>query len=343
MSRWSDEMDKPFETLGLDLTASEDEINRQWRRLMRQVHPDKPNGDEAQTRLYNEAHEKAIAIVRDPATSGLRQTMAKERKLKELDKKHQRFFRMTEVLFNEWEQRCAAQQTEINRMEPENRLLRQQSDAKDEVIQGKDAELARCKQRLSEVDQCLAAADTKATEWEQRFLARCEDDGAVRAQLQQANEMRLRLEQKLKDTGQSVEAAEAKAKEWETKCSVLQENLDQLLANNARSEAQVGAEDSDRKKRKHVNHFGTKEEELTFKNTIASFLQTRFQGSQYAFVPTRTIHKLFTEHTGHTPNNQLFYKFLRDQMSIIFPTATICDRRFSGERERGYNGIQLMS
>jgi hypothetical protein len=342
--------------------------------------------------------------------------MAKERKLKELDKKHQRFFRMIEVLFNEyykldhnytdakfkektqkwtpeqlreaedavqyglsdsrtlldkararveelqsalqleteranqakaqnedWEQRCAAQQTEINRMEPENRLLRQQSDAKDEVIQGKDAELARCKQRLSEVDQCLAAADTKATEWEQRFLARCEDDGAVRAQLQQANEMRLRLEQKLKDTGQSVEAAEAKAKEWETKCSVLQENLDQLLADNARSEAQVGTEDSDRKKRKHVNHFGTKEEELTFKNTIASFLQTRFQGSQYAFVPTRTIHKLFTEHTGHTPNNQLFYKFLRDQMSIIFPTATICDRRFSGERERGYNGIQLMS
>jgi chromosome segregation ATPase len=374
MSGTLDEMEKPFETLGLNLTASEDEINRQWRRLMLQVHPDKLNGDEAQTKLYNEAREKAIKIVRDPA-----------RKQKELDYKHQRFIRMIEFLFNEidkmdhnytnakfkgktqkwtpeqlreaedavqyglsdsrkllhkararaeelqsalqleteranqakaqnedWEQRCAAQQTEIKRMEEQICDLRQQSDAKDEVIQGKDAELAQCKQKLSEVEQCLAAADTKAAEWEQRFLAKCEE-------------------------------VDAKAKEWETKCSVLQESLDQVLADNARSEAQVGTEVSDSKKRKHVKHFGTKEEELTFKNTISSFLQARFQESQSAFVPTKTIHKFFTEHTGHTPNNQLFYKHLRDQMSIIFPTATICDRRFFGERERGYNGIQLMS
>ena len=31
------------------------------------------------------------------------------------------------------------------------------------------------------------------------------------------------------------------------------------------------------------------------------------------------------------------------QMCVIFPAATICERRITGKKERGYSGIQLMT
>jgi chromosome segregation ATPase len=204
-----------------------------------------------------------------------------------------------------------------------------------------EAELAQCKQRISEIEAQYTKADAKAKEWEQKSDARCKDIGAMRMQLQGVTEQQLQSEQKQKDADQRVEAAEARAKEWETKCTVLKEQLDQMLAHNVQREYLQETEDS--VKRKHVKHFETNEEELTFKNNISSFLQTNFQVSQYAFVPTKTMHQLFTEHTGHMPNNQVFCKIIRNQMIAIFPTATICERRFAGERERGYNGIQLMN
>ena len=92
MSGCSYDMENPFETLGLELTATEDEINRQWRRLMRQVHPDRPNSDEAQTRRYNEAREKAVAIARDRVE--LQQAL-------ENQKKSQQLRNMIDVILNE--------------------------------------------------------------------------------------------------------------------------------------------------------------------------------------------------------------------------------------------------
>ena len=203
-----------------------------------------------------------------------------------------------------------------------------------------EAELAQCKQRISEVEKCLAEADKKASEWEQRFVVRCEDDGAAREKLQQANEQKILLEQKLKDAGQSVEAAEAKAKEWETKCSALQESLDQIRTQN--SEAQAEKEDNDCKKRKHRRHFGTEEAEFAFKNKIASFVQAHIQENQTSFLSTNKIHALFEEHIGSTPKNQLFYKTLRNQLQTIFPRATLGEKSFPFGRERGYNGIEFI-
>jgi curved DNA-binding protein CbpA len=68
-----DEFRRPFDILGLDPTASEEEIDKRRRHLLLEVHPDKTRGDEAtkqaseeKTREYNKAHEEAISLVRDP-------------------------------------------------------------------------------------------------------------------------------------------------------------------------------------------------------------------------------------------------------------------------------------
>lgn len=52
----------PFETLGLHKSASEDEIDRQWRQLMRTVHPDKTGRDE-RAKLLNAARDKAKTML----------------------------------------------------------------------------------------------------------------------------------------------------------------------------------------------------------------------------------------------------------------------------------------
>jgi hypothetical protein len=68
-----DEFRRPFDILGLEPTASEEEIDKRRRHLLLEVHPDKTRGDEAtkqaneeKTREYNKAHEEAISLVRDP-------------------------------------------------------------------------------------------------------------------------------------------------------------------------------------------------------------------------------------------------------------------------------------
>jgi curved DNA-binding protein CbpA len=381
MSGCSYDMENPFETLGLDLTASEDEINRQWRRLMRQVHPDKPNSDEAQTKVYNEARDKAIAIAR---------VRVELQRARENEKKSQQLRKMIDVIFNEcdklsndytdtkykektqnwtpeqlreaedavqyglsdsrtllekartrveelesalrleteranqakaqnedWEQRCAAQQTEIKRMEQENSLLqeqirdlRQQNDTKDEVIQ---AELAQFKQKLSEAEQ----------------------------RLQQTNGQEILLEQKLADTDQRVEASEAKAKEWETKCIVLKEQLDRMIASDQQSESEQ--KETDIKKRKHRKHFND-EDELVFKDRLTSFLRTHVQLKENAFISTKMIQKSFKSmsHNGPMINDQVFFKHLKNYLYAIFPTATLGEKRFVKGKERGYHGIQLI-
>jgi hypothetical protein len=92
-------------------------------------------------------------------------------------------------------------------------------------------------------------------------------------------------------------------------------------------------------KRKHVRHFENDEEEVAFKNSIAMFLQMHIQVSEDGFLLTKCMKESFAERIGQISNDQLFFKFLRDQMKHIFPTSIICDKRLSGKRERGYTGI----
>lgn len=51
-------MTDPYFVLGIDRTASEDEIKSAYRRLAKKYHPDRPDGDEAQFKRINEAYER---------------------------------------------------------------------------------------------------------------------------------------------------------------------------------------------------------------------------------------------------------------------------------------------
>ena len=45
-----------YKTLGVDKSASQEEIKKAFRKLAQQYHPDKPTGDEAKFKEINEAY-----------------------------------------------------------------------------------------------------------------------------------------------------------------------------------------------------------------------------------------------------------------------------------------------
>jgi hypothetical protein len=203
-----------------------------------------------------------------------------------------------------------------------------------------EAELAQCKQRISEVEKCLAEADKKASDWEQRFVARCEDDGAVHEKLQQANEQKILWEQKLKDAGQSVEAAEAKAKEWETKCSALQESLEHELQRQRETMQQSHAQEAETEtesitKRKRIKLKDNEKE--TFKSKIDHFVQHSIRSLHGSFTSTDSIVQAFTTNGDKMISAQLFYKTLAASLKRVHPNA----QHKKSEHAHGYTGISL--
>lgn len=203
-----------------------------------------------------------------------------------------------------------------------------------------EAELAQCKQRISEVEKCLAEADKKASEWEQRFIAACKDDGAMREKLQQANEQKILLEQKLTDAGQIVEAAEAKAKEWENKCSVLQESLEHELQRQRETMQQSHAQETETEtesitKRKRIKLNDNEKE--TFKSKIDHFVQHSIRSLHGSFTSTDSIVQAFTTNGNKMISAQLFYKTLAASLKQVHPNA----QRKKSEHAHGYTGISL--
>src|SRR6056300_102238 len=51
-------MTDPYFVLGIDRTASEDEIKTAYRRLAKKYHPDRPDGDEAKFKRVSEAYDR---------------------------------------------------------------------------------------------------------------------------------------------------------------------------------------------------------------------------------------------------------------------------------------------
>ena len=203
-----------------------------------------------------------------------------------------------------------------------------------------EAELEQCKQRISEVEKCLAEADKKASEWEQRFVARCEDDGAAREKLQQANEQKILLEQKLTDAGQSVEAAEAKAKEWQNKCSALQESLDQMLADNAQSETQAETGDSHSKKRRIISTDQYSKYSELIRNFVTS--HTKATGnSKTSLLSTTALYETFQKHYKDQQPEIFNYRHFAAEFSKCIQDVHPNILPSRNKNGRGYVGLVL--
>jgi hypothetical protein len=163
------------------------------------------------------------------------------------------------------------------------------------------------------------------------------------AELVKSEEGRAALEEKMRalqslfeEEKLRAEAAENRAKEWEQKYNEVQQgNNIQSLARNVHIQAQFGVETMNERKRKHGKYFETQEASVSFKNHITSFLQTHIEVNETAFISTKRIQELYTEHMHQVPNNQLFCKNLRTQIPSLFPTAI----PGISKQERGYHGI----
>jgi curved DNA-binding protein CbpA len=370
-------MKDAFDTLQLPKSASLEEIDKKWRELVRTVHPDKIGAAEGtkKTQILNEAHEKAKKMYHESECTQARRLQQQSngtswREKSETEKKLDNI--MENAARNEavkasrraaeansqsrWKEEMTQTINELHTaLETESARANKAEQMADESIQMAERETEQLQQACAEIqmkdtqlrdlqhqnkekDMFMQEANLKNAEitaeldQKAKQLVQSEQERAV------LEEKLLKLEASLEEEKQRAEMAEDRAKEWENKYI---ENAKQCI--DTQVEACMETDDPGSRKRKHVKHFETREEDLVFKNTIKSFLQTRFQANQSAFVPSNAIHQLFIEHTGHIPNNQVFYKTLRTQMCVIFPAATICERRITGKKERGYSGIQLMT
>lgn len=320
-------MSNPFEILGLETTATEQEIDRRRRHLMLQVHPDKSTGNEAQTRIYNEAHEQATRVARE---SRLMQTQHK----KEL------FQRMINVILDK-RRRLNADESEFSPT-PNNWTPEQKQEAEDAVLYGISD--ARKRMKMAEQENIVLREQIvalQATINQERHRA-----NTAEAKLPELLKEKHTLHEQLLELRQEQITSGCKFQELQASNTELLSQLHaiQETTHETKSEPPKRARTAETncQKRRHVKHFETQETELAFKTTITSLLQTRFQANEHAFVSTKKIHSLFTEHNGQMPNDQFFCKNLRKQMRNVFPVATLCEKRFSGVRVRGYLGIELI-
>ena len=53
-------MNDPYTVLGVDRTASEQDIKQAYRRLAKKYHPDKPDGNEEQFKRVSEAYDRIV-------------------------------------------------------------------------------------------------------------------------------------------------------------------------------------------------------------------------------------------------------------------------------------------
>jgi hypothetical protein len=294
-----------FTLLGLDTNANAEEIHRQWRQLARGCHPDKPGGDDVMIRKYNEARDKAIAYVQGNSGLGTRGGA----------------YSADSGCNEDWERRWFAQQTEFNRMEEENRQLREQNDAKDAVIRGVELKL----------EETVAELDQKAK------------------QLVRSERERVRLEEKvqtlqasLDGEEQRAEIAEIKAKEWEQKHN---ENVDQHITNNVEGGSPSDKESTRSRKRKYYKRRQDPVDPRTvYALKVKEFIQNHMQfvdQRDCERLSTTAIYNAFEEHYGDQGLLDFgllhfaadFAKFVQD----IYPSV----RHSRNNSSRGYIGLAL--
>jgi len=388
-------MEEPFHTLGLDSTATEEEINRHWRRLVRQIHPDKPSGNEEQTKIFNEARERAIACARDPSFREISHKRAERKKEKEEFKKRQEksylLFRMIDILMNEhnkldanydesifkaktrdwtpqqfkeaqdsvfyglhnnrtildelrsklkseteranqaevladtWKQKCAAQQQELKQMKKEHATLSKQVD---QLQTNNNTEKHKADVAVNTIDELLREKQTL----QQRLLELTHE--------QNAHEEAIRtLQASINEQKTRADTAEANLLRVRT---TLETTIEQETGRVgiSRSTAEELKDPSYTKKRKHVKHFARAEDETAFQNELTSFLRTTFQQSKHDFTSTQDMKKSFSSYTSNMPSDQTFFKHLKNQIQIVFPSALSCEKSVSGKRYYGYLGIK---
>ena len=94
----------PFACLGLEISASLDDIDRQWRQLMRHAHPDKfKTTDDTKAKSLNDARDKAKQLF---------YTQNCENARIEVEKRKRKLFRAVERIFNNHHERLCTVYTD---------------------------------------------------------------------------------------------------------------------------------------------------------------------------------------------------------------------------------------
>jgi hypothetical protein len=337
-----DRFRRPFDILGLDPTASEEEIDKQRRRLVLKVHPDKTRGDEAtqkaneaKTREYNNAHEEAISFVRDPCfqqikTFILQQKRAeeeRERRTREIEtrtKRQQFFYRMIDIISDRLRQLNDNYSDSEFKQKTGSWTAEQYQEAHDAVQFGLSDSRNMLSDTRSQLEKATQENARLREQVGQRDMAAAEIHTRTQQKLQKLKEMEIQITKR-------AEIAEAKAKEWEQKYTELQIRIENESTQQKDSEKGC-------KKRKHTKFLENESDCLAFQANLTSFIQTRIHAEKSGFLSTSAIKQAFIEYTGKDVSSQFFFKHLKKGIEDIFSAAA----QGSSNGERGYRGVAFI-
>ena len=361
----------PFKMLGLAKTASQDDVLRQWRKLLLQHHPDKNPGRDTTdiSRRLNDAKDRALELCVERDKGKVGRAEMKEHLARLTDLILEELMNPDHAEFNRQVRdavaRCRAQVRRPLNPTPELAAYRRLVLKLDREI---DALTIQARTSADEVKTLRTRLDeeTRAThraeEQESVYRARVgELEAEYRVKLGQAQTAWKRSEQGRLDGLQS-QLDDAKATVWRLMevtaaaagkvrdmCAEMEalnglfntecELIEALMKENEKLTKEVDTDLAAGQKRKHVKFF-THEEEHAFKESIRSFVVNQLVDSADGFIFTADLQQSFLSHNrGNKFNELLFRKEVRRQIEAGGFHSYAGVRQV--KNKMGYRGIAL--
>ena len=349
-------MQCPFEILGLEKSASLEEIDRQWRQLMRNVHPDKTNENDHMAKKLNAARDDARQMHDEDVyckwerdkKEGVKARHQKEvlEAVKdifanEIDKIDSRFYFSADI----FARKMQALPPEV-RKEAEDIFQHGMGDARSTLSKAEER-ISKLQHELhtkNNVEQELKKKLTKASEENAFLLSVIEKQAAQIAEITSEKVALVETyEHRMSEMVQQHQDITSKQtnqiNELTNQLRMAKEHLEEMVSNAESESTEAEQLEGECKRKKHKSML-IKEQAETMQDAIIEFIENHMAKSstdQY-FLSTHQVITAFTDHGYQNPTNQnAFTKELRNHIVKTFPGARASRRG----RYRGYYGIEI--
>ena len=314
----------PFEALGLDTTASIDEIDRQWRKLVRAVHPDKVDnmGDERAKQL-NDARDRAKQMHDTFECHWARRKKEEDAK----ERKRTVLMCVKEIYANEYEKMGWAYMMGDYFKERMNRFSDDvRKEAEDVVEYG----LGNSRKELEAAEENITQLEKEMERMKSQVYAFQSREEAYERQINTARQREAEAAKELQDAERKLRSLqaelEAKQRDVENKISIQDPegvNFQSLPI-----------------KRKRREIFPKHEKWMDYSTKVDCFVRQKIVPvDPIKFVSTQEILEAFIRFDGenHTIDTNLLLQVMSRQLFLKFPQLI----KARESKIRGYKGICL--
>ena len=335
----------PFKILGLELSASKEEIDKKWKSMVREVHPDKTVGkpdahlSKERTQILNNARKQALEM----HDTDFNCHWARSKKQEDEKSFKKRVMQLVREIYDNEYQKLASSfysdsyfQKKLHEWTPEER---QEANA---IVQNGTS---NSRQKLVEAEQRIAKLQKEKEDQQKVVHDQMQKIQDLQTQLEARKESSKKLDDALQlMLGMQKENEEYK-KNTNDQAQKIQDLQTQLISAKQTSLAQhttasAGTEEDEdeptavqkSEKRKHIKLFKTTDQEAAFKQTVGEFVRSKIRTAQHtnSVLTTRQMMTSFIQNGHSTPSQLIFFKEVRAQIKDIFPDS-VYKRRAASE------------